>query len=197
MRRRKVERINIGTNAFVLPEPQAIVGTHFRGRANFMALAWMTRVNYQPCLLAIAVNTNHATGLGIAECGEFSINLPHEGMHRETDVMGLVSGKQVDKSAFFDLHYGELAHAPLIRECPLSMECRVVKTVPMATNTIFIGQLVGAWTEERFLTDGYVDIEKVRPLMLSMPDNRYWSLGPLVGHAWHDGKELKERLKAD
>ncbi|WP_461208703.1 flavin reductase family protein [Desulfocurvus sp. DL9XJH121] len=191
-----MERINIGDNAFILPEPQAIVGTHVDGRANFMALAWMTRVNYKPCLLAIAVNTAHATGRGIAQCGEFSINLPHEGQHRETDLMGLVSGSRVDKSKFFDVHYGELQCAPLIKDCPLSLECKVVKTVPLDTNTVFIGQLVGAWTEKRYLSDGYVDIEKVRPLMLSMPDNRYWALGRAVGRAWHDGKDLKERLKA-
>lgn len=191
-----MERINVGDNAFILPMPQAIVGTHFQGRANFMALAWMTRVNYQPCLLAIAVNAKHATAQGIAQCGQFSINLPHEGMHRETDLMGLVSGKQVDKSRFFDIHYGELEHAPLIRDCPLSMECEVVRTVEQESNTIFIGRLKATWTEERYLTDGYVDIEKVRPLMLSMPDNRYWALGREVGRAWQDGKELKERLKA-
>lgn len=190
-----MSRINIGPNAFILPEPVSIVGTHCQGRANFMALAWLTRVNYQPAMFAIAVNTQHATGLGIAETGEFSINLPHDGMHRETDVMGLLSGKRVDKSGFFDIHYGTLQSAPLIRQCPLSLECRVVKTVPCATNTVFIGELVAAWTDERYLTDGYVDIEKVRPLTLSMPDNRYWGLGPMVGRAWSDGKELKDRLK--
>lgn len=188
-------RINIGDNAFILPMPQAILGTHYQGRANFMAVAWLTRVNFQPCMMAVAVNARHATGLGIAECGQFSINLPHEGMVAETDLMGLVSGKQVDKSAFFDVHYGELDRAPLIRDCPLSLECELVNTVPMDTNTLFIGRLVGAWTEERYLTDGVVDIEKVRPFTLSMPDNRYWGLGAQVGRAWHDGKALKERLK--
>ena len=191
-----MEKINIGNNAFILPEPQGIVGTHYRGRPNFMALAWMTRVNYQPCLMSIAVNKNHATGLGIAETGEYSINIPHEGMHRETDVMGLLSGKKVDKSAFFDIHYGTLEHAPLIRECPLSMEFKVVQTVEMDTNTIFIGELQGAWTEERYLTDGFPDIEKVKPLMLSMPDNHYWAVGRKVGRAWHDGKDLKDRVKS-
>lgn len=188
-------RINIGNNAFILPEPQGIVGTHYEGRPNFMALAWMTRVNYQPCLMSIAVNKNHATGLGIVETGEFSINIPHEGMHRETDVMGLLSGKKVDKSKFFDIHYGALENAPLIKECPLSMEFKVVQTVELDTNMIFIGELLGAWTEEQYLTDGYPDIEKVKPLMLSMPDNHYWAVGRKVGRAWHDGKELKDRLK--
>lgn len=190
-----MEKINIGNNAFILPEPQGIVGTHYQGRANFMALAWMTRVNYQPCLMAVSVNKNHATGLGIAECGEFSINIPHEGMHRETDVMGLLSGRKVDKSAFFDIHYGELKKAPLIRDCPLSMELRVVNAVEFDTNTLFVGELVGAWTEERYLTDGAPDIEKIKPLTLSMPDNHYWALGRKVGRAWHDGKPLKERIR--
>lgn len=190
-----MDRINIGNNAFILPEPQGIVGTHYEGRPNFMALAWMTRVNYQPCLMAVAVNKNHATGLGIAQCGQFSINLPDEDMHRETDLMGVLSGRRVDKSRFFDIHYGELECAPLIRRCPLSMEFEVVKAVELESNTLFIGQLRGAWTEERYLTDGYPDIEKIRPIVLSMPDNHYWAVGRKVGRAWHDGKALKDRLK--
>jgi flavin reductase (DIM6/NTAB) family NADH-FMN oxidoreductase RutF len=190
-----MERINIGDNAFILPEPQTIVGTTFEGRANFMALAWITRVNYQPCLMGVCVNRTHATGRGIAATGQFSVNIPHEGMHRETDLMGLVSGRRVDKSRFFELHRGVLEHAPLIRDCPLGLECEVVQTVEMETNVFFIGKVAAAWTEERFMTDGYVDIEKVRPLTLSMPDNRYWGLGRMVGRAWHDGKALKDRLK--
>ncbi|WP_421903564.1 flavin reductase family protein [Maridesulfovibrio sp.] len=190
-----MSRINIGNNAFILPEPQSIVGTHYEGRANFMALAWLTRVNYQPCLFAVTVNKNHATGLGIVESGEFSINIPHEGMHKETDLMGLLSGKRVDKSQFFDLHYGELKKAPLIKDCPIAMECKLVKTVELDTNMIFIGELVGTWTEDKYMTDGYIDIEKVKPMTLSMPDNHYWGLGRKIGKAWHDGKELKDQLK--
>ena len=71
------------------------------------------------------------------------------------------------------------------------MEFTLIETIPLPTNTLFLGRLEAAWTEERYLTDGHVDVEKVRPFTLTMPDNRFWAVGEQVGRAWHDGKSLK------
>jgi len=190
------ERINIGNNAFVLPEPQTIVGSMLEGKPNFMALAWITRLNYKPCLMGIAINKGHATHKAIMKTRQFSVNLPSVDMVEATDYVGLASGNRTDKSEVFDIHYGVLGKAPLIKECPLSMEFELVQEVDMPTNTMFIGELKAAWSEECFLTDGYVDIEKVRPMTLSMPDNNYWAVGEKIGRAWHEGKALRNRLKA-
>jgi hypothetical protein len=56
---------------------------------------------------------------------------------------------------------------------------------------------MGAYSEERFLTEGVPDIKKINPFMLSMPDNGYWSVGELVGRAWSDGKAMKKRVKGE
>ena len=189
------KRINIGNNAFILPEPQTIVGSMLDGKPNFMALAWTTRLNYKPCLMGISVNQGHATNKAIRKTGQFSINLPSVDMVEVTDYVGLASGNRTDKSTVFDVDFGELENAPLIKECPVCMEFALVETVDLPTNTFFIGELKAAWTEERFLTEGYVDIEKVRPMTLSMPDNHYWAIGAKIGKAWHDGKPLRDRIK--
>ena len=187
------ERKNIGANAFILPEPQAILGTMLDGKPNFMALAWLTRLNYQPCIMGMGVNLNHASNRAIRDTGEFSINIPSVDMVVETDYVGLASGNRTDKSTVFDVHFGVLRNAPLITDCPLSMEFRLLQTVDLPTNTLFIGELVAAWTEDRFMTDGYVDVEKVRPFTLTMPDNRYWSVGEHIGNAWKDGKSMRSK----
>ena len=189
------ERINIGDNAFVLPEPQTILGTMLDGKPNFMALAWITRLNYKPCIMSIGVNQGHASNRAIRKSGQFSVNIPSVDMVEITDYVGLASGNRTDKSELFDIHFGELDNAPLIKECPLSMELEVIKTIDLPTNTLFVAELKAAWTEERFMTNGYVDVEKVRPFTLTMPDNRFWAVGEQVGRAWHDGKALRDRLK--
>jgi flavin reductase (DIM6/NTAB) family NADH-FMN oxidoreductase RutF len=114
-----------------------------------------------------------------------------------TDYVGLVSGKRVDKSNLFNIFYGELKNAPMIKECPLTMECKLVKTVEFPTNSFFVGEIVGAYSEERFLTEGLPDIKKIKPFLLTMPDNGYWSVGELIGRAWSDGKAVKKRLKGE
>lgn len=189
------ERINIGNNAFIIPEPQTILGTMLDGKPNFMALAWITRLNYKPCIMGIGVNQGHASNRAIRENKEFSINIPNEEMVEITDYVGLTSGNRTDKSTVFDVHFGELKNAPLIKSCPLSMEFKLTQRVNLPTNTLFIGELVAAWTEEKFMTDGYVDVQKVRPITLTMPDNKYWAVGKQVGQAWHAGKAIKNRLK--
>ena len=174
-----------------------ILGSLLEDRANFMALGWLTRVNFKPPMLGVAVNQGHASHAAIVETGEFSVNFPTVEMVEVTDYVGLVSGKRVDKSGLFNLFYGKLKGAPMISECPLTMECKLVETVELPSNSFLIGEIVGAYSEERFLTEGVPDIKKINPLLLTMPDNGYWSVGELVGRAWSDGKALKKRLKGE
>lgn len=193
MDKSRMEKINVGTNPFLLPQPQVLVGAMLGDRVNFQAVAWVSRVNAKPAYMAVALG-DHATRDGVVANGEFSINIPSVDLVAETDLMGLVSGRQVDKSAFFEVFYGALSKAPLIRQCPVVMECRVVKTVELPADLLFIGEVVGTWTEERYLTNGMPDVTKVRPFVLTMPDNAYWAVGEKVGKAWHDGLPLRERL---
>ena len=190
-------KVHIGDQTCVLPMATTILGSHFQGRLNFMALGWLTRVNFKPPMLGVAVNQGHASHAAIVETGEFSVNFPSVDMVEVTDYVGLVSGKRVDKSKLFDIFYGELKGAPMISECPLTIECKLSKTVELPTNSFFIGEIVGSYCEEQFLTNGAPDIKKVKPFLLTMPDNGYWSVGELIGRAWSDGKAMKKRLKGE
>ena len=187
-------KVNIGDQAYVMPMAATILGSHLEDRPNFMALAWLTRVNFKPPMLGVAVNQGHASHRAIVETGEFSVNFPSAEMVEITDYVGLVSGKRVDKSNLFTIFYGELRGAPMISECPLTMECKLVKTVELPTNSFFIGEIVGAYSEERFLTSGAPDIKKINPFLLTMPDNGYWSVGELIGRAWSVGKSMRKQL---
>lgn len=188
-----MDKVNIGKQGYTLPMPQAILGTHYEDHPNYMALGWASRVNYKPALIGIGINKGHASHQAILQTNEFSINFPTVEMVKKTDYVGLVSAKRTDKSAVFDCFYGELKKAPLIRECPLSLECRVYKIVDLPTNSFIIGEIVGTWCEERYMTDNSPDIEKISPFVLTMPDNRYWEIGRCVGYAWKDGKALKQK----
>lgn len=188
-------KVTVKKDLFCLPWTQTILGTHFEGRPNFMALDWVTRVNYQPALLGLCVNKGHASNEAIRATGELSVNVPTVDMVAETDCTGLVSGRKVDKSKLFDVHYGELKAAPLITACPLNIECKVVQSVELPTNTLFIAEIVNIYCREDFLLEGAPDYEKIKPFLLSMPDNRFWALGQVVGRAWHDGAKVRERLK--
>ena len=114
-------------------------------------------------------------------------------MVEKTDYCGLVSGRDRDKAALFDVFYGELGTAPMITECPLSLECQLEITIENPTNNFYIGEIIASYIEERYLTGDVPDIKKINPLLLTMPDNRFWTIGEYAGDAWSIGKKLKTK----
>jgi len=178
-----MSKITIEKNLFCLPWTQTLLGTHLEGRINFMALDWLTRVNYSPAMIGICVNKMNASHSAILETKEFSINVPSADMVALTDYAGIVSGKKTDKSKLFEVFYGELKSAPMIVNCPVTMECRLVQPVELPTNSFFIAEIVDIYTEEQYLTDGKPDVKKINPFVLTMPDNRYWAIGDCIGKA--------------
>lgn len=187
-----MEKINIGQNTFVYPNPVTLLGTQVEEGANFMPLGWVSRVNTDPPLVGLGVGKVHHTVRGILENKTFSINFPRADMVEATDYCGLVSGKTTDKSKVFEIFYGELKTAPMITECSLSLECKLVDKVDLKTNIFFIGEIIASYTEEKYLTDRKLDIKKMNPLLLTMPDNSYWMVGDYAGKAWNIGNTFKK-----
>ncbi|MCU0571596.1 MAG: flavin reductase family protein [Syntrophobacteraceae bacterium] len=183
---------SLGSNAFLYPMPVVLVGTLVDGKPNFMTVGWVSRVNFKPPLLAIAVNHAHHTAAGVRQSGTFSVNIPSMDMIEATDYCGLVSGRSTDKSALFEVFYGATESAPMIAQCPLNIECRLHQTVDLPSNHLFIGEIIEAYAEPRFLKDGRPDIKTMNPFVLTMPDNGYWAVGERLAQAWSVGKQLKK-----
>ena len=179
---------------FSLPQTQTILGTHLNEKPNFMALAWATRVNYLPPMIGICVNKTNASHGAVIDTGEFSLNIPSDKMIEITDYTGMVSATNAEKSHLFEVFYGKLKSAPLIRECPLNIECKLKQKIELPTNYFFIAEIVNILADEIYFTDNLPDVEKVRPFLLTTPDNRFWSLGQHVGQAWHDGREILKKI---
>jgi len=186
-------KVKIDTNACLYPMPMTLVGAIVENRPNFLAAAWVARVNFQPPMIGVALGTRHYTNGGIHENKAFSVNIPGADLIEKTDYCGIVTGKTVDKAKVFDVFYGELKKAPMIRQCPLCLECRLVQTVDLPADTLFIGEIVSAHADEGILTNGKPDIKKMNPFTLTMPDNSYWSVGEKLGQAWNAGKNLKKQ----
>ncbi|MCX5830816.1 MAG: flavin reductase family protein [Deltaproteobacteria bacterium] len=178
-------------SAFLYPMPMVLAGSVVEGKVNFMAVGWVSRVNSKPPLFAIALGPHH-TNKGIEENKEFSINIPDVSLIEKTDYCGLASGGKTDKSEFFNVFYGDLGKAPLIEECPVCMSFSLYDTVKLPSNTLYIGEPKEVFTEEKYMTDNMLDIKKVNPFTLTMPDNHYWSVGENLGKAWNIGKSLKK-----
>ena len=78
-------------------------------------------------------------------------------------------------------------NAPLIEELPVALECKVKSF----EDGILVGEIVNVTAEESVVTDGKIDIKKLKPISYNPADNTYVALGDVVGKAFSDGLAFK------
>ncbi len=189
--KKKLEGINV-----LYPTPTVLVGAMVDGKPNYITIAHIGIVNHaRPYLISLSMAKAHYTNPGIRQNKAFSVNIPSENLVVETDYAGLVSGKKTDKSDLFEIFYGELQNAPMIKECPLNMECRLYDTYDTPTHDLFIGEIVETYADESVLNEGKVDLAKLKPLLFDMSSVKYWSVGEAIAGCWNIGKKLKQEKK--
>ncbi len=180
----------LGAKNCLYPMLVVLVGANVNEKPNYTTIAHLGIMDFGS--VSLSMNKIHYTNAGIKENKTFSINIPSVALIKETDYYGLVSGEDVDKSSLFENFYGELKTAPMIKECAVNMECELIQTVDFRQYEVFIGKIVETYCDEKYLTNGTVDLVKVQPILFSMLDASYWTLGEqFVAQAWKIGKELK------
>ena len=184
----------IRLSSYLFPRPVVLIGANVNGKPNFEPLAYVSSIEDEPPLISIASYETHFTNIGIKENETFSVNTPSEEIIEGTDYCGIVSGNEVDKSEVFEVFYGELKTAPMISKAPLNLECKVIKTLVIKDLTgvekgheLFIGEVVNAYAEDEYLTEGAPDISKLNTFTYSM--KQYWKVGERVAKAWEIGEK--------
>jgi len=175
--------------------PVCLLGANVVGKANFEAIAWFTFLESQPLMVGVTSDRLHYTNKGIRENKCFSVNIPSVDLVEAVDFCGLFSGSKVDKSRVFDVFYGELGSAPMVKEFSVCMECRLVRRVKLLRNEFLVGEVVAVYVEESCLTNGKKgDVGKVDPLLYEggVPAY-YWKLGGQVARAFEVGKNYKPK----
>ena len=189
----KVKKTLDGINA-LYPTPTVLVGAVVDGKINFITIAHIGIVNHaRPYLISLSSAKVHYTNAGIRENKAFSVNIPSENLVVETDYAGIVSGKKTDKSNLFETFDGQLENAPMISECPVNMECRLYDIYDTPTHDLIIGEIVETYAHESVLTEGKIDLSKLKPLLFDMSSIKYWSVGEVIESCWKVGKQLKKK----
>jgi len=151
-------------------------------RPNLITLAWAGTVCSDPPSIAIAIRPSRHSHDLIVESGEFVVNLPRASQVGLVDYCGQVSGRDVDKWAACELTPlpGTQVHTPVVAECPVSMECRVVHRLTLGTHDLFIGQVLAVQVDEALLGEtGRPDYARAEPL--AYVGGEYWGLEALLG----------------
>ncbi len=179
----------LGSTNALYPLVTAIVGATVDGKPDFATIAHVGIAHLKG--ITLGMGKIHLTNKGIIASKTFSVSLPSEDMVAVTDHIGMVSGTQEDKSAIFDVFYGELKNAPMIEQCKVTMECKLIEHIELPTHDLFVGEIVGTYADVEVLTNGIVDIAKLKPLLFDMASKKYWSLGEPVAKCWSVGKDYR------
>ena len=186
-----MSKVELRLLPFIYPIPTVLLGANVNGKPNYNVVGNCGIIKVSnPAVIYVSSNVTHYTNTGIRECGSFSVNFPSSDMAEITDYCGIVSGKKVDKSNVFRSFYGKLKNVPMIEECPINLECKVIQTVIIHDMEVYMGEVVGAYANEQCLTNGSPDMKKVDPLVYSL-QNSYWKMGDEIAPAFSIGKGFK------
>jgi flavin reductase (DIM6/NTAB) family NADH-FMN oxidoreductase RutF len=186
-----VEKISLGKNGMMFPMSLGIIGVNVtHNQPNFTTVSSIATASLDPPLVSFSLNKVRFSNKFIIEKKTFSVNFPSVNIIDKADYCGLVSGANVDKSQIFQTFYGTLPDTPMIKECPLCLECKLVAVIDLPKNELFIGQIINAYSEHKYLTNGKIDPTKLSLCTLNFADSSYRTPGKIAGQAFCDGTKL-------
>ena len=188
-------KVSLPGRTILLPSPVIIVGTYGPdGKPNIMNAAWGGIACSQPPCISVSLREATLSYHNIKLNKAFTVNIPSDKYFKEADLAGIISGRDADKFEQTDLtpEKSKLVNAPIVKEFPYALECKLVKDVDLGTHTMFIGEIVGMVADSEVLSPNQLpDIEKVRPMLWgSFGSASYYKIGDKLGKSFSVGKEI-------
>ncbi len=195
-------KIKLEPNFYPVLLPMTLIGANVNDKPNFQTTCLLGLISNDPMTVAVTIGKSHHTIKGILENNTFSINIPSEDIVIETDYCGITSGSKVDKSEVFSVFYGELESAPMIEECKLTMECKVIEQKEIGQSgrgICFFGEIIKVYADEEIMAkrtryhgekedDLVPSLAKLRPL-IGAESGHYHGIGKSVANTYSIGKE--------
>ncbi|MBQ7046375.1 MAG: flavin reductase family protein [Oscillospiraceae bacterium] len=164
------------------PVPPAMVSCGTLDKPNIITIGWTGIVNTKPPMTYISVRPERYSYDIIKMSGEFVINLTTSKLVKKADFCGVRTGAKIDKFKKCGLHAtpAQKISAPIIEECPLSLECVVKQIIPLGTHDMFLAEIVGADIDERLIdSKGKLNLQQAG--LAAYSHGEYFSLGRKLG----------------
>ena len=167
---------------FIYPIPAVLVTSGDMKKSNIMTVAWTGILNTNPATVYISVRPERYSYKLIKESKEFAINLTTKKLAYATDWCGVRSGAKYDK--FKEMHLtkekANFIKTPLIKESPVSVECKVIDEKDLGSHTMFTAEVLSIDADEKYIDEkGAFDISKCD--LIAYANGGYYSLGKKIG----------------
>ena len=165
------------------PLPVVMVSLADRdGRPNIITLAWVGTVCTNPPMVSISVRPERYSYPILKETGEFVINLTTKELAFATDYCGVKSGRDVDKFKEMGLTPipASEVKAPMKKESPVNIECKVRQILPLGSHDMFLADVVAVHADEKYMDEKQkFHLEQAEPIIYS--HGSYFGCGELLG----------------
>ena len=161
---------NFGKQTYLYPMPVFIIATYDEnGNANAMNAAWGG--THDTNQIGICIDPSHKTAKNLLLKKAFTVSMADSEHVAACDYLGIESGNKVGN------------------KLPMCLECELVSYE--AETGCMVGNIINVSAEEAVLTDGKIDVSKLKPITYDPVNHKYVQLGEVVGQAFSDGKKIK------
>jgi len=185
-----------GNMVYPLPAVMVSVGDR-EGNTNILTIAWTGTICTNPAMLYISVRPERHSYKMIRESGEFVVNLTTEALAKATDYCGVRSGRDVDKWKEMKLtpvKAEKLLYAPMIEECPVNIECKVVEVKELGSHHMFLAEVLTVHVDDKYMQEnGKFELNDTG--LLAYSHGTYLTLGKKIGTFGYSVRKNKPKAK--
>lgn len=171
-----------GTMVYPIPAVIVTCGDH-KENYNAITIAWTGTICSDPAMTYVSIRPSRHSYDIIKETKEFVINLTTKDLARATDFCGVKSGRDMNKFKEMNLTLEKATQvkAPLIKESPVNIECRVKDIVPLGSHDMFMAEVVAVNVDDQYIDDkNKFHLDKTNPICYS--HGQYYTLNESLGH---------------
>lgn len=127
--------------------PVIMITTAHNERVNVMPMSWHMMIDFDPPLVGFVMSDRNYSFELLKAAGECVICIPTLEIAEKVVGCGNTSGAKTDKFAEFGLTRmpAAMVGAPLIEDCRVNLECRVLDTSLVPRFDLFVVEVVKAW----------------------------------------------------
>lgn len=179
------------------PLPAVMVSvTDGQGNDNIITVAWTGTICTNPPMVYISVRPSRYSYKMLKKTGEFVINLTTEELAFATDYCGVRSGRDVDKfkEAHLTKEPAQFVKAPMIKESPVSIECRVTEVKELGSHHMFLAEVLAVHAQQEYIDkNNKFQLNKAKSIVYS--HGEYLGTGKSLGTFGYSVKKRKKQEK--
>ena len=174
-----MSRINWKPGTFIYPIPAVMVSCGTMEKSNIITVAWTGILNTNPAMCYISVRPERYSHHIIKENKEFVINL---------------TTKKLAYAMRITKEQAKFVKAPLIKESPVSVECKVKQIIPLGSHDMFVAEILSIDVDDKYIdAKGAFDISKCD--LIAYANGGYYPLAKKEGKFGFSVEKKKSKRK--